>query len=125
MTRLRILPEGAEPAIAIHLGRDTLLQLAVAGRPYQQREVRVRVHVDEAGADDSSADVYALRALGVREIAQRRDASIFEPHIGGVGTRARTVDDQPTREHSVQHAAYDSASHAHRRRWSEIAASEG
>ncbi len=54
--------EGAHPAVAVDLGGDTLGDLAARPAVAQQREVRVAVDVDEAGRDDGSGRLDALRA---------------------------------------------------------------
>jgi hypothetical protein len=87
----------AEPAVADDLRRHALGDLGRVVLGQQGRVVRVRVHVDEAGAHHGTAE---LAHLG-RVLAQapRRlhggDDAVLDQHVGRGGPTARAVDDQP------------------------------
>ena len=81
----------AEPAVPDDLGRHALVDLAVAARAEEEREVGMGVHVDEAGADDAAPRVDPLSRRRCAEVADRRDAPLPDADVGPVGAGAGAV----------------------------------
>ena len=67
--------------------------LAVAGRIDQQRQIRVRVHVDETWADDSPGRVDSPRGGDLREIAKRNNLLAVNADVASIPARTGAIDD--------------------------------
>ncbi|MGX1492289.1 hypothetical protein RKD41_004548 [Streptomyces tendae] len=88
-----------QPVLAQHLQGDALGGLgAVVGVP-QQRQIAVRVHVDEAGGEDQPLRVQLAARLGPLAAGRggllddRHDPAAVHDHVGAVGRTAAAVDD--------------------------------
>ena len=69
----------ADAALADDLGRHALVHLALCTAVDDQREVGVRVQIDEPGRHDQAAHVQTLPRGSRREIAQGDDAAVGTP----------------------------------------------
>ena len=85
----------AEAAVADHLGGDALEDLRARVGVDGQREVAVRMHVDEAGSDDLPAQVEDLvgREAGLAGLADLGDAVVLDEEIARPRGRAGPVDE--------------------------------
>ena len=84
--------EGREAAVAGDLGGDALVCHALGARVVDQADVRVGVHVDEAGGHDLAGGVYDACGFGVREGSYRLDAVAGDADVGTVARCAGAVD---------------------------------
>ena len=95
---------GGVAAVADHERRDPLRherreELRLVGQG--QDEVAVGVDVDEARADDATADVDDAPGLGSVELPDRGDPPVLDGHIGPEPGLAGAVDDPAVHEEEV------------------------
>src|SRR5262249_59986162 len=79
-------------ALADDFGRHALPDLALGVAVREQREVRVRVRIDEARSEHAAGRVDGARG-GPVDAPDRGDASVPYPDGAGHGRRAGPVDD--------------------------------
>ena len=93
----------AEPVLADHVERHALQHLRLVRRVHEQLEVGVRVHVDEAGADEEAARVdHALG--GVVDATDLGDPAARDADVGAVPGIAGAVDHTAASDQDVEHA---------------------
>ena len=88
-----------ETVLTENLGRHSLKDLRVVGRPLQHSQLAVRVHVDEPRSQDQTACadldrvVRQLEDTLVAVADHRHDARSLDGHIGEESVSPRAVDD--------------------------------
>src|SRR4029450_11814922 len=83
---------GDRAAFANHFRRDTLADLAFRVAVDEQREVRVRMRIDEAGGDHLPAGVDRSRR-GAADAADTGDAAVANRDRSGNRRSAGAIDD--------------------------------
>ena len=91
----------AEAVLAEHVERHALVHLRLVGRIDEQLQVGVRVHVDEAGADEEPVRVdHALR--GLVDATDVRDPAARDADVGAVPGIAGAVDHAAAADQHVE-----------------------
>ena len=93
----------ADAALAHDLGRHALVHLALGTAVDHQREVGMRVQVDETGCHRQAGDVQALPRDGRAQVAKGRHPAIAHAHILLQGGVALAVEDRAAAEDGVEH----------------------
>ena len=93
-------------ALAEHLGRHALADLALGVAVFEQQVVGVRVHVDEAGRDDQPLGVDLALGLARRHAADGDDPVAADGHVADEPRVAGAVDDAAVADDEVVLAAH-------------------
>ena len=92
---------GDRPAFADHFRRDALADLALRVAVDEQREVRMRMRIDEAGRHHLPARVDRPRR-GAADPADTRDASVANADRAGDGRSAGAINDASVGDEEVE-----------------------
>ncbi len=88
-------------ALAGNFRGDALKNLGGQPRVHQDGDFRLPEHVDESRRHHQPADVDGPLRLGAREVADGRDVTIPDGHIGRIPRRAGAIDDAAVRDDEV------------------------
>ena len=80
---------------------DALPDLALGRTVRQKLRVGVRVQVDEARGDDQASSIDDTGRVRTRELTDRHDTTVADPHVGVEPRISRTVDDAATPDHKI------------------------
>ena len=90
-------------ALPDDLGGDALVHLALRPAVDQQREVGVRVQVDEARAYREPVQLDALGRFQLGQVADARDPAVADSDVGPERLAARSVEYLSAGENHVDH----------------------
>ena len=93
----------AQPVLAQDLGRDSLEQARRVLGSDQELQVGMRMHVDEARADDATAGRDRLLPLCRAGFSERDDAATVDDHIRREQRGAGPVGDHAAGDHEIRH----------------------
>src|SRR5439155_3200321 len=89
---------------ADELGRDALAHLRLVARLLENRQARVRVHVDEARRDDVPAGIDGpCRGQRAGVAAEDAERVALHAHAGVVAGVAAAVDDEAITDEEIEH----------------------
>ncbi len=88
-------------ALAGHLGRDALHDLAGRAAVDEHVELRLAQQIDEPRRDDQVRGIDRRRAAGVADHADRRDAIFCDGDVAAEPGRAGAVDDAPVGDDEI------------------------
>ncbi len=98
---VHVVAERPHRALAEHLERDALAQLALRAAVLDQRLLRVRQHVDEAGRDREPGRIDLALAVRVAEVAHGRDPVAVDRDVPDPRRRPGAVDEQAVADDHV------------------------
>src|SRR5262249_4156167 len=97
-----VLIRAGGAAFAQDLGSDALHDLAHRLAVFENREIRIRVHIDEARGDDEAADIdLAFTGLEI-DLAERGDLVPFHREVAVEPRVAGAVHDLPAAQHEIK-----------------------
>ena len=113
----RLVGHGGEPETVLteHLQGHPLHDLALPRRLGEEGEVRVRVHVDEAGRHVEPVGVDRPAGRLAAEPSHGHDPVTLDPQVGVEPGVAGSIDDTPTADDDVEHGSVSSGMSSYRR----------